>query len=560
MQACPSTTIAGGVSLETSMAELRRASTSSNNGYAANDASPPALMRSIAYEHGDILLHQLNRLCRQQHAANTVVTAAATMAGSSSLAQPNQVAVSAASTSAALPFTFPPDSSSSSLKSTNLAGQLISCFVIGGECRLCFPQIYSLILKDVDHETIVTLFKELHIQTRQATQEQIESLKLAKALPMTASSCGLVTKSDAERLVALLKQREVMSLSDDQRQQLNNVQVEHDCFGGCTGRLYTQLLPHPCFECSNCLQLFTPEDFVRHSHVNSEIERVCHWGFDAANWKHYIRLPDNLVDDMRSQEMLLNFLHGENIRKRAHSLDTESEIALKRQALISMALQQQALAQANALNPTPPVSLPSFGALQTTLALQALQKLGAGTNGLNALVAAAAAISSGQLPPQPQPTSVLNSPMKKYSVDESKLSAMAASAIAAASGKVNGFVDPNPLKSGLWNDLGSSKNHINSLSVQPKEPIGIYPAEKALHNLLGQYMPQEDLARVKDLMNEAVTDRLRPYLDENEALRLETKRLREELARVSGLNGLVKPDNLNTSTATTSAFTSPIRV
>jgi hypothetical protein len=97
--------------------------------------------------------------------------------------------------------------------------------VIGGECRLCFPQIYSLILKDVDHETIVTLFKELHIQTRQATQEQIESLKLAKALPMTASSCGLVTKSDAERLVALLKQREVMSLSDDQRQQLNNVQV-----------------------------------------------------------------------------------------------------------------------------------------------------------------------------------------------------------------------------------------------------------------------------------------------------------------------------------------------
>jgi regulator of replication initiation timing len=73
-------------------------------------------------------------------------------------------------------------------------------------------------------------------------------------------------------------------------------------------------------------------------------------------------------------------------------------------------------------------------------------------------------------------------------------------------------------------------------------------------------MPQEDLARVKDLMNEAVTDRLRPYLDENEALRLETKRLREELARVSGLNGLVKTDNLNTSTATTSAFTSPIRV
>jgi len=118
MQACPSTTIAGGVSLETSMAELRRASTSSNNGYAANDAAPPALKRSIAYEHGDILLHQLNRLCRQQHAANTVVTAAAT-----SLAQPNQVAVSAASTSAALPFTFPPDSSSSSLKSTNLAGK-----------------------------------------------------------------------------------------------------------------------------------------------------------------------------------------------------------------------------------------------------------------------------------------------------------------------------------------------------------------------------------------------------------------------------------------------------
>lgn len=64
--------------------------------------------------------------------------------------------------------------------------------------------------------------------------------------------------------------------------------------------------------------------------MNSEIERVCHWGFDAANWKHYIRLPDNLVDDMRSQEMLLNFLHGENIRKRAHSLVSVKDLSFKK--------------------------------------------------------------------------------------------------------------------------------------------------------------------------------------------------------------------------------------
>lgn len=105
------------------------------------------------------------------------------------------------------------------------SGHLISCFVIGGECRLCFPQIYSLILKDIEHETIVTLFKELRIQTRQATPEQMESLKLAKALPMNATSCGLMTKSDAERLVALLKQREEVSLSAEQRRHLESVVV-----------------------------------------------------------------------------------------------------------------------------------------------------------------------------------------------------------------------------------------------------------------------------------------------------------------------------------------------
>ena len=43
-----------------------------------------------------------------------------------------------------------------------------------------------------------------------------------------------------------------------------------------------------CIECLECGGLFSPQKFVCHSH--SPQNRICHWGFDSANWRHYIQV------------------------------------------------------------------------------------------------------------------------------------------------------------------------------------------------------------------------------------------------------------------------------
>lgn len=83
----------------------------------------------------DVLLHQLTQVCEQ--AQKTVAI------------EP--------SNNRTINTMLESDRKSSTLKSTKLANHFISCFVIGGEIRLCSPQIYSVIMKDV-HEDDVCLF------------------------------------------------------------------------------------------------------------------------------------------------------------------------------------------------------------------------------------------------------------------------------------------------------------------------------------------------------------------------------------------------------------------
>lgn len=204
------------------------------------------------------------------------------------------------------PLLVPSDSTSSSLKSTMLGGHLISCFVIGGECRLCFPQIISVVLQGVKVDDVNDLFVDLNIHISVASQQQLDTLKLAGVMPMTADSCGLVTKSDAERLVAkLLPQtngplRGVVSRDDA-------VPICHDCFGGCKGTLLPSLHCEECIECDECKYMFSGEKFVAHTHSLKEIRRVCHWGFDSANWKYYLRIAETHEDDIRAVQRLEHF-------------------------------------------------------------------------------------------------------------------------------------------------------------------------------------------------------------------------------------------------------------
>lgn len=79
--------------------------------------------------------------------------------------------------------------------------------------------------------------------------------------------------------------------------------MEHDCFGGCLGILYPSLAPEPCIECLTCKQTYNPENFVKHSHLNTnnKIGRLQHWGFDSSNWHYYLRLIDSIDEAKRLQ-------------------------------------------------------------------------------------------------------------------------------------------------------------------------------------------------------------------------------------------------------------------
>jgi hypothetical protein len=91
---------------------------------------------------------------------------------------------------------------------TQLEGQPIACFTVGGEPRLCLPQILNSVLRQFFVMQIHAVCDELQINCSRCTAEQLDSLKAAPAiLPRTAASCGLITKTDAQRLCSALLRR-----------------------------------------------------------------------------------------------------------------------------------------------------------------------------------------------------------------------------------------------------------------------------------------------------------------------------------------------------------------
>lgn len=188
---------------------------------------------------------------------------------------------------------------------TVLEGETISCFVVGGEKRLCLPQILNSVLRDFSLQQINSVCDELHIYCSRCTADQLEILKVMGILPFSAPSCGLITKTDAERLCnALLyggaypppcKKELATSLALGLELSERSVRVYHECFGKCKGLLVPELYSSPsaaCIQCLDCRLMYPPHKFVVHSHKALE-NRTCHWGFDSANWRAYILLSQD---------------------------------------------------------------------------------------------------------------------------------------------------------------------------------------------------------------------------------------------------------------------------
>lgn len=194
-----------------------------------------------------------------------------------------------------------PSDSSTELTHSLLEGESISCFVVGGEKRLCLPQVLNSVLRDFSLQQINTVCDELYVYCSRCNAEQLHILKVLGILPFNAPSCGLITLTDAQRLCNALL-RPGAALPADPSCKLSkqgllkeseaSFQVEHQCLGKCQGLFVPQFYTQPeapCIQCVECQLLFSPQKFVMHSHKSPD-KRTCHWGFDSAKWPCYLQL------------------------------------------------------------------------------------------------------------------------------------------------------------------------------------------------------------------------------------------------------------------------------
>ncbi|XP_014601799.1 PREDICTED: ski oncogene [Polistes canadensis] len=252
-----------------------------------------------------------------------------------------------------IPILTAPDQNCSERCETVLEGESISCFVVGGERRLCLPQVLNTVLQDFSLQQIHQVCDELQIYCSRSTRDQLEELKLSGILPRNAPSCGLITQTDAERLVsALLSRTEPCEPSHLLQSQdsidkkvcggkatteddsIIRFKVYHECFGKCKGIFDADLFESEdsvCIECLECGCQFSPQRFVRHAHRSLE-NRTCHWGFDSANWRSYLLLSRDqqnynkllaVFQELKEKHLVLN-------SKRKLELRHEPEKLIKR--------------------------------------------------------------------------------------------------------------------------------------------------------------------------------------------------------------------------------------
>ena len=205
-----------------------------------------------------------------------------------------------------VPLLIPPDESRCEWAETLLDGEVISCFVVGGEKRLCLPQILNTVLKRFSVHEIYGVCADLQIFCSRCTPDQLAILKRLEILPSSVPSCGLITKTDAERLVAALVDAQppgvetVLDSIDSPSLCLDksvSIVVFHECFGPKTKGIYRPVLhvspTSPCIQCIKCSGFFSPPKFVSHSHYSRNTCGTGHWGFDSSNWRNYILLSKN---------------------------------------------------------------------------------------------------------------------------------------------------------------------------------------------------------------------------------------------------------------------------
>ncbi|KAG5847319.1 hypothetical protein ANANG_G00124750 [Anguilla anguilla] len=158
-----------------------------------------------------------------------------------------------------------PCDSSTELTHSLLEGESISCFMVGGEKRLCLPQVLNSVLREFSLQQINAVCDELYVYCSRCDAEQLSILK------RQAPAHGPLKEGGGGEA---------------------GFQVEHQCLGKCQGLFVPRFYGRPdapCIQCAECQLLFAPQKFVMHSHRSPD-KRTCHWGFDSAKWPCYLQL------------------------------------------------------------------------------------------------------------------------------------------------------------------------------------------------------------------------------------------------------------------------------
>lgn len=200
-------------------------------------------------------------------------------------------------------LTEPDTNGCGTLYETVLEGRRIGCFMLGGELRLCLPQVLNNVLMDFSLDQINSTCERLQIFCSQCTPDQLNEFKAAKILPPDVKTSGLITRTNAERLCAALLccaggEKAPTAASVVKKGAVVSFRVSHRCFGRADGVCVPELfsIKSPtCIECSECGGWFSPHKFVFHGHGPQE-EQTCHWGFDSGNWRAYIHVADEGVE------------------------------------------------------------------------------------------------------------------------------------------------------------------------------------------------------------------------------------------------------------------------
>lgn len=282
-------------------------------------------------------------------AADVGLSPASTQPGS--LSQPTPISSSpvksltknlATSPSYRVPVFLPKDESLDSQRKadTVVCGKMVACFDIGGEMRICVPDLLNKVLHDVTIDDINAACDKLCVHCSQCSDAQMAALISAGVLPAGTVSAGLMTKSQAERLCRYVFEHKYGAgpsglaahrLESSGAARGISFMVYHECFGKCKGVFYADRYSHPtaaCIECCQCSCLMSPEEFVCHGHHGQEL-RTCHWGFDASHWRSYLLVARDHCEDIAPLQAHLEELKARfKNKEKAIRINGQSDTAI----------------------------------------------------------------------------------------------------------------------------------------------------------------------------------------------------------------------------------------